>query len=480
MEKERIIKSFVDELIRDVHELKGGHINRSYLVTGQEQYVLQCLNIKLYNECLEIMADNYSRYKKACIESERDIGKWICPEWIKDRNSGDYFHKGPDGNIWRMYRYIRSDISFFKPYQYNTFAVGAGLGKLHRILKRCDGIRACNVNRRIYDLSFHFRKYKDQRDSEMERVEKLDHIISVNIDKMLDVFAPAESVIHGDAKTGNMIFHDGEIAGFIDLDTIMPGSVYNDMADCVRSCCIDETGKPDPQKLVLFCRGYEKGSDTELTDHETELLVKMTDRNRFMEQIADATVAEEIANTFEGFLLIDVVIELHEIPLNPIQPTCLRMLTDVSFHTLGCEVHTLTRDTGIRIIVIESLHYRVGHIHQRVMNDVVRIIWELRQTANLTTGTQLITDRRFAGVIGSRLQSIVYLLNELIRTAVEDTNTLMIVLWRSLALTRLFLTDTNVIHVVNHTETNLSVLTSQPGFTLIGQFCHTICLPTQI
>ena len=285
MDCERIVKEYTDEPIEAVEPISGGHINKSFLVTAGERFVLQRLNPALYADCPDALENNYGQYRQACGSPEGDIGKWHCPEWMRNRDGG-YFYRDPDGNIWRMYRFLPSDrdpkAPGPDPSNYDPYAVGIGLGKLHRIMKRCEGIIGIAQNTRLYDLSYHYNRYRMQEDSPMPRVEEFDRQIEDGIDAMLHIIVPGGSVIHGDAKVGNMIFENGEVVGFVDLDTIMPGSVFDDLADCIRSCCFDEDGQFDHERAAGLISGYSKGADTTFTDDAVKLLGQVIARNRFM------------------------------------------------------------------------------------------------------------------------------------------------------------------------------------------------------
>ena len=96
----------------------------------------------------------------------------------------------------------------------------------------------------------------------------------------MSVSVPCGYLIHGDAKRGNMICRDGRVAGFIDLDTLMPGSVFDDIADCIRSC--DSRNDADPMMIVHFIHGYEEGADTMFTPDAIALIGQNTVKHRFM------------------------------------------------------------------------------------------------------------------------------------------------------------------------------------------------------
>ena len=85
-----------------------------------------------------------------------------------------------------------------------------------------------------------------------------------------------------DAKIGNMIIRNGKVAGFIDLDTIMTGSVFDDIADCVRSCCLNDEGNIENTEFMDLIRGYEQTSGTVFTLSQKDLIRKNIEKNRFL------------------------------------------------------------------------------------------------------------------------------------------------------------------------------------------------------
>lgn len=282
MHFEDIVSTYTDEKIKDITGLPGGHINRSFLITtAKDRYVLQLMCAGLYADSLEALSHNYNEYVYACEHRPRRMGKWYWPEWLKNAD-GDHFTRDEEGGIWRMYRYIPSDITPEEAKEIDGQVIGEGLGKLHRILKKCEDLRPVGSGEALYDLFFHYRKYKEQDGSAMDRIEEIDRIIQADIESRLEIYPPGGNAIHGDAKVANMIFRGGKVAGFIDLDTVMRGSVFNDLADCVRSCCMDEEGKYDLQKVSYVRKGYEEGADTKFTESAVRLLDQVMARNRFM------------------------------------------------------------------------------------------------------------------------------------------------------------------------------------------------------
>ena len=280
---EAVINSYLNEAVMDVSRLSGGHINGSFLVTGQHRYVLQCLNKSLYEAHLDTLLSNYKSYRAACIRFKKDKtlpGSWDYPRWFRDRD-GESFHRASEGGLWRMYKYMPSD-DLKKDGNTDTYEIGKGLGRLHYILGMTSGIRAVKTTARLHDLSYFYEEYIKQKDSPKERDAEIDKEIETGYDFFSSIRVPGGNIIHGDAKIGNMIVRDGKVTGFIDLDTLMEGSRFDDIADCARSCCLDGSGEIDVPALVKLLDGYEAGADVIFTKDARELAAKNMVKNRFM------------------------------------------------------------------------------------------------------------------------------------------------------------------------------------------------------
>ncbi len=276
MDQRKITRSFIDDPVTDIRELKGGHINRSFLVEAGERYVLQRVNGALFGGHIDALENNYVLYANACEQDGNINEEWLFPKWLKTK-TGQYFHTDEDGEIWRMYKYIESDDN-----SGNLLSIGEGLGKLHSILKHCDGIINIETTRHLHDLSFYYEKFCDLHELKTPRDNDIEHIIEQMIKDLLNVHVPAGDVIHGDAKTSNMIFRKGKVAGFVDLDTIMNGSVYDDLCDLARGICVDKNGAIDTEPLADILKGYGRGAGISFKKDETELLKQNLVKNRFM------------------------------------------------------------------------------------------------------------------------------------------------------------------------------------------------------
>ncbi|MCR5398101.1 MAG: phosphotransferase [Lachnospiraceae bacterium] len=278
-----IFSQYTDENIEDVRGLNAGHINETMYIRTDEgnEYVLQSVNASLYGGSLALLEDNYLCYKAACETAGVRAGQWICPEWIRDR-SGQFFYEGKNETIYRLYRYIQGDTADSTDDDADPYVIGKGLGTMHRILDFCDKSRIRAALPYLHDLSYYYEQYRAVNADPDMRDESLDEVIFENINRMLAISVPKGQVIHGDAKAGNMIVDSRRVKGFIDLDTLMQGSVFDDLADCIRSACLDAKGGVIREKADALIQGYEKGKEGHILPAQKDLIYDNVLKHRFM------------------------------------------------------------------------------------------------------------------------------------------------------------------------------------------------------
>ena len=279
---EEIIRQFTNESVEEIKVIPGGHINESYLVSGRGKYVLQRINASLYGSRLEALRANYQSYRQAC----RSVGNWHCPEWLVT-GEGDYFYKDEAGRIWRMYEFIPGEIMTGKETETDAFALGEGLGRLHGILQNIPAGQITGILPHLHDLAYYYEEYiKSAKEGPGRSPEpadpELDRIIRTKAKEFLAAPPLRKSIIHADAKVGNMIFREGKVIAFIDLDTMMEGSVFDDLADCMRASCVDGNGSLLQDRIKEILEGYEKGAGVKLSEEERRFAGENVLKNRFM------------------------------------------------------------------------------------------------------------------------------------------------------------------------------------------------------
>jgi prepilin-type processing-associated H-X9-DG protein len=268
----KLMNEFLTNLGFDVQNLNinplgDGHINETYLIIiNSERFVVQKVQKGLDIRKLEY---NYKLYSDACREHE-----FIFPEWTKISSSSDlnpsgsnesdtyfkYHYQDSNRDIWRIYPFIEGDVLKAPISAEYLYACGEGLDRLHNIM---DSIRNAPqaVYPHLHDLNYYYSIYtallNSGEVSDELRNSDIEKILDSRINEFLNTSLDDISVVHGDTKLGNILFKDGHVTAFIDIDTIMTGSRAEDIADCIRSCSIIN-GHFDIKAARTFLAGYKK------------------------------------------------------------------------------------------------------------------------------------------------------------------------------------------------------------------------------
>lgn len=250
-----ICHQFINSSILSAEPIGDGHINDTYLVAASDvRYVVQRIKDTADTAKFEY---NYGLY--ADILASNGIK---FPVWLKNK-AGTYFYTDGSGYNWRMYSYIDGDIICAPPKIEQLFFLGQGLKQLHILLQKIND-KPKPVYPHLHDLEFYYDMYCKVIDGKNLCTEykdpAIENIISADIDKMLKIDVDKTSVVHGDTKLANILFKDNKVTGFIDFDTLMNGSLIEDVADCIRSCCIDN-GRLNTDKANELVKGYLDACD---------------------------------------------------------------------------------------------------------------------------------------------------------------------------------------------------------------------------
>lgn len=270
--------SFLNEDPVSAETLEEGHINDTYLVkTGSRKYVLQRLQRKMPPERL---INNYKLYAPVF-----EAHGFLYPKWLRDE-AGEYFHTDGKGDRWRMYPYIEGEVLHAPLTREQLLACGQGLARVHRLLSELSGTPQA-VYPILHDIDYYYECYREllksgdiieeNRDPSVEAqlAERIGPFLSRRADcsegareegtALKENITPADdiAIIHGDAKLSNMLFRNGQVVGMLDLDTVMAGSVTEELADCIRSCC-ESRGSFDREAAEFLAEGYRRGETADV------------------------------------------------------------------------------------------------------------------------------------------------------------------------------------------------------------------------
>lgn len=264
------MNEFLTNLGFDVQNLNilplgDGHINETYLIkTLSGRFVVQKVPKSLDIRKLEY---NYKLYSDACREHDFLYPEWMSISSSPDSNESDvhfkYHYQDSNGDIWRIYPYIEGDV-LKAPISFDyLYACGDGLARLHGIMDSIQNAPQA-VYPHLHDLKYYYSIYTTLLDSGNVSDDLRNPDIEKTLDKRINEYLNRSydniSVVHGDTKLGNILFKDGHVNAFIDIDTIMTGSRAEDIADCIRSCSIIN-GHFDIKAARTVLAGYKKAYD---------------------------------------------------------------------------------------------------------------------------------------------------------------------------------------------------------------------------
>lgn len=262
MKTEEIIHNFIDDAVLSFEPVGEGHINDTYAVTSAAGKFI-CQRVKGSMDAGRLL-HNFELYAEAF----RAEGMFF-PDWIKNRD-GKYFLTDEDGDHWRMYPLIAGDILSAPLEEEILYACGEGLAKMHMILGKIKE-KPEAVYPGLRNLKFFYDEYckvlsgvglvEERRDRELEA------IIENKVADMLAVTSIEQAPVHGDPKLSNILFKEGKVIGFIDMDTVMLGSTLEDLADCIRSCCVTD-GRLDKEAAQRIADGYTSTMGTAVAPAE--------------------------------------------------------------------------------------------------------------------------------------------------------------------------------------------------------------------
>ena len=272
----------------------NGHINSTFHVGDHGEMLLQRINKNVFKSPENVM-ENIA--KVTAFMREEIIKAGGDPERetlnVMPTIDGKDFYKTPDGEYYRMYRFIGNTVSYDLPESPKDFEnAGKGYGKFARLLDKFD-INSLHVT--IKDFHNTAKRYetflKTLEVDAFHRASEVKDLIDFVIErasytnvimKELESGAIPYRVTHNDTKLNNILLDakTRETVCVIDLDTVMPGSLLFDFGDAIRSGA--NHGQEDDQNLdnvyidlelyEAFKKGYLSETECIMNEREKELL----------------------------------------------------------------------------------------------------------------------------------------------------------------------------------------------------------------
>lgn len=283
----------------------SGHINDTYLVYDHktesackneglhDKYLLQRINHEVFKDVKGLMQNMHLvtsdlKKKLSCADEEIFTTVSIIPT-----HQGDLFYKDDQGSYWRVQTFIPNSISYDRvTSEKQAFEAGYAFGMFQRLLSDMDVSSLKETIPDFHNMEYRFSNLQKaiQRDIvgrkssvteeinfAMQRKASMENLYQ----KVRNGEVPIR-ITHNDTKFNNVLLDQEtqKAICIIDLDTVMPGVVWYDFGDSIRTIVnTAEEDEADVDKVEVdisyfnaFSQGYLKETAPFLTSLEVDQL----------------------------------------------------------------------------------------------------------------------------------------------------------------------------------------------------------------
>lgn len=283
-------------VVTEVLPLGNGNINDTFRVRtdGPDEYVLQRINnaifkdVELLQHNIELVTSHIRAKLEAAGENDVDR-KVLTPITLKDSDR-TYYETG-DGKFWRVTLLIPDSYTFEEVNSHSSYDAGKAFGRFEDMLSDLPESLGETIPD-FHNMELRSRQFAEAVEADAARrmadpeVQGLvaflrEHDYEMcKAERMYREGLLPKRICHCDTKVNNMLFDaEGNVLCVIDLDTTMPGFVFSDFGDFMRTGA-NTVAEDDPavEKVAFrmdifeaFTRGYLE-SATFLTPVEKENL----------------------------------------------------------------------------------------------------------------------------------------------------------------------------------------------------------------
>lgn len=236
--------------VSSVKELTAGHINASYKVeTERGAFLVQRVNTSIFPHPEEMM-ENVALILRSIPRME-----------LLYASDGRPYYSDDTG-FYRIYGFVEDSVSYDRIESEDmAYRMGAALRSFHTVLGDIPGERLHETIPRFHDMDSRFAQFEEalSRDAAGRAASVSPEIAfmegsrdrAVRISRLYASGVLPSRVTHNDAKLQNVLFSrcDGSYITFVDLDTVMPGTLLFDTGDMIRSGA--STAEEDEKDLSL-------------------------------------------------------------------------------------------------------------------------------------------------------------------------------------------------------------------------------------
>jgi Ser/Thr protein kinase RdoA (MazF antagonist) len=271
----QIGQQFTKAGITEITPLGNGLINDTFLVkTNKKPFVLQRINAQVFPKP-KLILENLLLLNQHIRKKKVNAVKLKVPDVIKTINN-EFFYIDQKNDFWRSLQFVNHTVSRELISTLDEAEqVGFALAHFHCLLSDAN-IKSFNDTLPGFHITSgyfqHYLRVENQCESSFDSL-KVDNCrkFILKFQSRINVLEDArqkgwltERIIHGDPKFNNFLFDEqsDRIISLIDLDTVKPGLVHYDIADCLRSCChIHQSNTFDLEIFRVILSSYLNQAD---------------------------------------------------------------------------------------------------------------------------------------------------------------------------------------------------------------------------
>lgn len=281
MPPDQVFKAFFPGNEQIVCETFGtGHIHETFLISlpnNGEQYILQKINHSIFKQ-VDLLQENIEKItahirkelmKKAGSDSEKQAIE------VFKTNDGKAYFQDENQEFWRCFYFIPKSKTYDQISNPDlAYQAGKALGEFIKLLDNFPlGLLHITLPN-FHNLDFRLEQFNESIEKNLtgRKTEIEDEIIFVQnkARKLIELLEMEHKkgiplrVTHNDPKINNVLFDENDKAVcMIDLDTVMPGYIYHDFGDAIRTGAASaKEDEPDTSKMFVkldLFEAYAKG-----------------------------------------------------------------------------------------------------------------------------------------------------------------------------------------------------------------------------
>lgn len=280
--------------ILEVKPLGNGLINTTYKVVTQgdaPDYVLQHVNNSIFPD-VDLLMNNIvavTSHLRSKLEAKhtKDIDRKVL-QFIPAKDGKYYYLHGE--NYWRVMVFIPDTVSKTGVTIESSYIVGKTFGDFQASLADIP-TQLGETIKDFHNIEFRLQQLREAvAQDKASRVAETKHLVE-EIEKRAETMSRSERlyregklpkrICHCDTKVDNILFDkDDNVLCVIDLDTVMPGFIFSDYGDFLRSAANTQPeDSPEYDKIEFrmdifkaFTQGYLETARAFLTPIEIENL----------------------------------------------------------------------------------------------------------------------------------------------------------------------------------------------------------------